>query len=198
MTSSLPSWPQIKQKGKQLAAAARPAPLVTPEGKPIPEAVTPHPEGRAPYIPYRGPNVHGGPNITQSAFGPTEQYGDGSVDVEWNVPEAPDHVVPVRIIQDAKEQITNFRAGQTPTGDNAQMIFNRMRNRTELKIKNLAATGGNACWIGADESIGPMNGYRLDPGEVLTLTSTEDVWAINVTPGAPVTLSWILHYTQAA
>lgn len=198
MTSSLPSWPQIKQRGRQIVAAAKPAPIVTPEGKPVPAPVPTHSESRSPFLPYRGPNVHGGPDVTQSAFQTADHYGDGSVDVEWNEPEAPDHIVPVRIITDSKEQITNFRAGQIPTGDNAQMIFNRMRNRKELKIKNLAASGGNSCWIGADESISAMNGYRLDPGETLTLTSTEDVWAINAVAGSPVILSWILHYTQEA
>lgn len=193
----LPSWPQVRLRGKQIAAALAP-PITTPEGKPVAPAVDPIPEGRSPYIPYRGPNVHGGPNTTQAAYSEPEHYGDGSVAVHWNPPEAPDHIVPVRIIADAKEQITNFRTGQIPTGDNAQMIVNRNRGRTNLKLKNLSAAGGNACWIGSDESVNSMSGYRLDGGQELTLSSTEDVWAINVVPGAPVILSFLIEYTQQA
>jgi hypothetical protein len=188
------SWPQLRQRGQQLVATLRP-PITTPEGEPIPDALVPHAEGRAASIPYRGMQVHGGPHPEAQAYVTDNDYLDTDVNVVWNEPEEK-HIVDVRVIQDSGEQITNFRAGQFPTGDNAQMIFNRNRSRTSLKIKNLSATGGNSCWIGADESVNAMNGYRLDPGETLELQSTEDVWAINAAPGAPVMLSFLMHYTQ--
>lgn len=190
---TLPSYSQVKQAAQQVGAAFKPVPVraVTPEGEVLAEPTPPQREGRGPNIPYRGTNVHGGPDqvgeVTDNVYG-------NYVDVEYEAEPEPDHVVTVRIASNDSEITTNFRSGQTFAGVAPQMLFNRMRNRTELKIKNI---GTDRVWIGHDESLNAMNGYPLDANAEITISSTEDIWALCST-GNGCTLAFIMTYTQEA
>lgn len=181
----LPSYAQVRDKARQVMAGTSVDPVPTAEtdiyGNPVEHDIDPVPEGRPPFIPYRGEQWHG--LDPQTITTDPQNYGDGTVDVVYDADPAPDHVLNVRVVRDSKEEISAFRVSQTSIGPNATAIMSRQRNRTKLKIRHLGTSApvNVRVWIGHNESVNAFNGFPLDPGESLEMTSTEIVYAVSST-----------------
>lgn len=201
---ALPSFSQLREAMVKATKGAGfqfqtppPPPPVDPEGKKIPAPLEPHEEGRQRYNPYRGGEFHGvapGKPIEQDAEG----YGSGTIDVVWDETPPGGTVIDVRVISDDAEQLHAWRVNQyvaPPAGNPPVNIANRMRNRTKLQIKNMSATDG--LWIGPDPELTAFNGYFIDPGDEVPLSSTEAVYALGNGPNlVPVCLMY--EFTQEA
>lgn len=178
----LPSKAQMRERA-QRAAASLTGTTVTPDkdaaGKDKPLPITPHMEGRGNNNPYRGQQMHG---VAPGAeWEPVTEFGNGTIDVVWDHNDPDEHVVPVRIVADADEQIKTWRTGQSQapgTGNSPAPILPRNRQRTKATIKNTTSTG-QTLWIGRDVNVNPFSGYPLAAAEVLAFEHTETVYAIS-------------------
>jgi hypothetical protein len=202
---ALPSWPQFRealQKSLRGAGTAYqtppPPPPQTPEGKDIPEPVDPQTEGRQRYFAYRGTETHGVESPDPTLFEDAEGYGAGTIDVVYDETPKGGTVLDVRVIADDAEQLQSWLANQfvaPPAGNPPQMIVSRQRNRTALKVKNMSPT--DSVWLGPDANVSAFASYRLDPGEDLTLSSTEAVFALANGPNL-VPVCVLSEFTQPA
>lgn len=149
-------------------------------GQPKPPPVEPVEEGTTPYNPYRGTEFHGVPSehpFREDAEG----YTDGTIPLRYDdSPPDSGPVIPVRVISDAKEQISIWRVNQrfaTVSPGPAAQVANRNRARTKLTVENISATYG--CWIGPDTTVSAVTGYYLGPGAKQDFTTTEEVYAVS-------------------
>jgi hypothetical protein len=128
-----------------------------------------------------------------------EGYTGGTVDVHED--DSTEHVLPVYVVPNPKgenrETITAFRATQMvaqPAGNgNPVQLAPRNRLRTKLQLSNAAAADG--CWISHTPSVNASNGYFLAPGKDVTLSTTEEVYAVSAT-ATPVPVSVLTEFTQ--
>jgi hypothetical protein len=195
----LPSWPQVREAVQKGIARTQPPP--PPEqfrdepGDVDPSAIEPTMEGQQSFLPYRGTENHGVPFGSMTDGGP-QGFNDGSVAVVYDEPPPPDHVVIVRLVTDAKEEIKAFRTDQSSAGGFPQAIVNRQRQRTSLKIKHLGGNGTPRVWLGEGPELTAMNGYPLDSGGEITISSTEAVYAVSNDPLINVPLAIWVDFTQ--
>lgn len=202
---AMPSWPELRealQKTLRGAGTAYqtppPPPPETPEGAPIPEPVEPHTEGRQRYLPYRGTEFHGVESPDPTMREDAEGYGAGTVDVVYDESPKGGTILDVRVIADDAEQLQSWFANQftaPPAGNPPQQIVSRQRSRTALTIKNMSNT--DAVWLGPDASVSAFASYRLDPGQDLSLSSTEAVYALANGPNL-VPVCVLMEFTQKA
>lgn len=198
----LPSAAQVRSAAIKFlgVASTQTPPLSVPvdqEGAAGVDAIDPRMEGHQAYFDYRGVETHGVPSPDYQ-HEDAEGYGPGHVDVIYDEKPKGGSVIDVRVIEDSAEQIAAWRGAQTvapAAGGAALDIVNRMRNRTKLTLTNNHPTDG--VWLGDGPSVSAYNGYYLMPGKDLTLSSTEQVFAISNTANA-IPISVLTEYTQEA
>jgi hypothetical protein len=179
-----------KGAGAQFQTPPPPAP-VNPEGETIPAPQDPQEEGRQRYLAYRGIETHGVIATDSTMVPDAEGYGPGTVDVVYD--ETPKGGATI----DA-EQLHAWRVNQLTApaaGNPAQQIASRARNRTKLQIKNMSPTDG--LWIGPAAELTAFNGYLIDAGDEVTLSSTEQVFALANGPNM-VAVCVLTEFTQVA
>ena len=192
----LPSFAQLRDATKKFVANTRlpgeaPTPFYDDPNDNDPDAIPPVMEGRGQFIPYRGTETHGVALGEMTDSGP-QGYGDGSVAVMYDAEPPKDHVVSVRIVTDAKEEIKAFRTDRTYASSVVTAIVNRNRQRTSVKIKNI---GGGVVLIGHDTTLNAMNGYPLADGAETSFTSTEAIYAVSQ-DGTTRELAILTDFTQ--
>lgn len=202
---ALPSFGQVREavvratRGAGFSVTTTPPPLPeTAEGEPIAAPSDPVMEGRQPYFPYRGTETHGVVSPDPTVLEDAEGYGPGTVDVIYDESPKGGTVIDVRVISDSAEQLAAWRVNQftAPAVGNPPIgIASRQRNRTKLEIKNLSDVVG--VWIGPEAELSAFNGYYLGPGEDVTLSSTEPVYALANGPD-PVAVCLLSEFTQEA
>lgn len=146
--------------------------------------------------PYRGSNTHG---VDPSYFGtdvPDDQWEGGVVELaEPSEPEpAP---TPVRIVNEASSEISDWRSGQSSVGLDRVRIVGANPKRTSVKIKNNSTN--KAIYVGRN-TVTSYSGYPVAPaGGEFTLNSTEDIWAIAValedTTNNPISVAIVEEFT---
>jgi hypothetical protein len=167
-----------------------------PEG--IPEYIVPAPHGFGGVnFPYRGQQDHGVPP-TETAIGSPDDYEGGSVEVSYEKPEEDIAPVPVRIVDTAAHEFTQWRAFQAFANASPTRVVNRKEGRDRVTIKNVGIGGPGTVWIGPDSNVSSMSGFRLDGnGDSVTLQGEAEVWAISDDPQNPVPLCIITEFSTA-
>lgn len=129
-------------------------------------------------FPYRGMESHGvAPNQEPPAY----------IDDQWpEDTEAPHYEpgptdydpLPVKIVQESSQERSMFRTNQMPVAANQPTpILSRQDARDKVTIR-VPASLTNPIFIGPDENVNVITGYRIDAGGEITLKTTEEVWAI--------------------
>lgn len=207
----LPSFAQIRSRA--LRAGIIPAtdtpldPPVDQEGRNIPDDMDPIAEGRGPFLPYRGTEMHGVP-APPPGREDAEGYTGGTVNVHYREDDdgKPEHVLPVRIVEGESSAVTftAFRVDQfIVPSDRVIMIVPRLRTRKKLIIRNMNQ-GGNRVWIGptaeiassgiAGGAVHATGAFPVMGNSREDFTTTEAMYAIaagpNLDGSAQVVMYW--------
>lgn len=145
------------------------------EGPP-PEAVKPLEEHyTGDVFPYRGTENHG-VNPLFSIPVPDDEWEGGSVPVDVDYKEEEPEPQKVIIVRQGRTEILEFRTFHTVANANPTLAISSMLKRQVTKIKNI---GTAAIWIGHNESVSALSGYKLDANAEFTTNSTTDIWMIS-------------------
>lgn len=134
--------------------------------------------GGGPVFPYRGTQTHGvEPQTEQAAVGSPENDEGGAVEFDYVAPVEDAAPVPVRIVDTAAHEYSDWRANQSFANPSPNRVVNRKEGRKSLTIKNI---GTVHVWVGPDSNVSPMAGYRVDSGGgTFTLDGEAEVWAVS-------------------
>jgi hypothetical protein len=139
------------------------------------EPVEEHVKGTV--FPYRGMENHGVQPLDVDYD--TQKY---AVD-EREFDEHPEYLsedvvaepIPVRVVQEFAHVRKEIRTRQMPVTDVIQIV-NRNDARSRIWIKNIGGT--NAVFIGNDNNVSAVTGFKLSAGDVLEgVVTTEDIYA---------------------
>ena len=158
---------------------------------------TPIPDNPAPlYVPYRGTEQHGVPFGSDIPLPPEDVEG-GKVNTTGYVPPTEDIApVPVRIVEEAVHEYSQWRAYQTYATDTVSRVVPRKERRQTVKIRNVSAS--DRVWIGHDNGVSPISGFPLNGGAAEELTGEGEVWAVADTGVVtPVQLAVLLQFSTA-
>jgi hypothetical protein len=167
-----------------------------PEG--VPQYIVPAPHGFGGVnFPYRGQQDHGVPP-TETAIGSPDDYEGGSVEVSYEKPEEDIAPVPVRIVDTAAHEFTQWRAFQAFASGAPTMVVNRKEGRDRVTIKNVGSGTDTNVWVGPDSNVSKMSGFRLEPdGGSVSLQGEAEVWAVSDDPTKTVQLCIITEFSTA-
>jgi hypothetical protein len=166
------------------------------------EEVTPPVSYRAPtpeessqlYLPYRGSQFHG-VDPGRIAVVADEDTEGGKVVTGYFEPGDEDiNPVPVRIVETAAHEFSEWRAYQSYAGAAPTMVVNAKSGRQNCKLRNLSAT--IRVWLGPANTVTAITGYPLDAGAEISFTGEAAVWAIS-NDGSTVTLAVLTEFSTA-
>lgn len=155
-----------------------PNPLMTNKGKTRTQEVQKHEPVIEQFAgennPYRGTNDHGVPVKVNP---PEMPDWDNPEIVEYEAEERLPEPVPVRIVSESAKELRKWRHTNEFVDSTQRRIVGAWDKRTTLKIAN---QGPATVFIAPDSNVSAMNGYPLAAGKDISLTTTDDVWAIVV------------------
>jgi hypothetical protein len=130
-------------------------------------------------LPYRGVEYHGVDPGKVMPVEDTDSEG-GSVVTDYFVQGTDDiDPVPVRIVESATHEYSQWRAWQVSVPTVSPVLVGGLKNgRKTLKVRSLAASGGNRIWVGPDSNVSAVTGYPIDPGAEMAFSGEAPVWAI--------------------
>jgi hypothetical protein len=169
----------------------------TPEA--IPQYVQPAPDRYGGVnFPYRGQQTHG-VEPTDTAVGSPDDYEGGSVEVAYEAPEDDVPPVPVRIVETAAHEYTQFRAIQAFANPAPTLVLSRKEGRERVTVKNIDSSTGTHVWVGPDSNVSKMSGFRVekDGGSVTLERCESEIWAIADDPLKVVPLCIIFEFSTA-
>lgn len=144
-------------------------------------------------FPYRGTETHGVNPLYDAPPSP-EAWEGGMVEIDTSrLDEEPEKVIPVRIVAESTEEHESWSTQQYWVGNNPTQLAGRNTRRTALKIKNLSDTV--VIYVGPNEmSTRASLGYPVDPGEIFSLTGSDQLWAVSATSDQ-VLVAVFMEYT---
>jgi hypothetical protein len=158
-------------------------------------AIVPVPEEYEGFnLPYRGIETHGvEPNAEPREF---QGYAEGR-EVEYESPQPPTDVVPVRIVEtgNTRELRKSRFYHEYATVNNARPVVGFDDSRSKVTIRNLGAT---RVWIGdSAETASTMHGTPLDEHEKLESTTQDTLFALSGHAADSMELSIMVEYSIA-
>lgn len=159
---------------------------------------TPIPDNLAPkYVPYLGSEQHGVPFGSDIPLPPEDVEGGKVVAGDYYAPPTEDVTpVPVRIVEEATHEYSQWRAYQTYATGVVSRVVPRKERRQSVKIRNVSAS--DRVWIGHDNGVTPISGYPLNGGAAEELTGEGEIWAVADTGVVnPVQLAVLLQFSTA-
>jgi hypothetical protein len=170
------------------------------EVTPLPTYRTPIPDNIAPqYLPYRGTEQHGVPFGSEMAPLVEDVEGGKVATGDFYAPPTEDVApVPVRIVEEAAHEFSQWRAYQTYVTTTVSRVVPRKEKRQNVTIRNVSTATTDRIWIGHDNGVTALSGYPLDAGADQSLTGEGEIWAV-ADSGAvsPVRLSVLLEFSTA-
>lgn len=148
----------------------------TPE--PLPSYIQPAPERYGGVnFPYRGQQTHG-VEPTDTAVGSPDDYEGGSIEVAYQAPEDDIPPVPVRIVDTAAHEYTQWRATQAFANPSPTLVVSRKEGRERVTLKNIGTVN---VWIGPDSNVSKMSGFRVEAngGSVTFERCEAEIWAVS-------------------
>jgi hypothetical protein len=104
--------------------------------------------------------------------------------------------VPVRIVEEATHEYSQWRAYQTFVTGTVSRVVPRKERRQRVTIQNVSTS--DRVWIGHDNGVTPISGYPLGGGRDVELTGEGEVWAVADTAVVnPVQLAVLLEFSTA-
>ena len=139
--------------------------------KPIPEEYEGH------NFPYRGTETHGVDPLYDVPV-PADQWEGGSITVNVDhEKQAPQTVVPVRIVNQGPREIKEWRAFRVYAGANPSILVGKFDARESFTIRNLSPD--KKIYLGGDLQVSRGQGYPVDPGAVFSIDCDTEVWGIS-------------------
>ncbi len=152
--------------------------------------VTPVPDKVAGTVfPYRGTEQHGVQANQEPPAYLDDQWPEDSEAPHYVQGPTEEDPLPGKIVQESSSERMMFRTNQMPVSTTEpKPIVDRLDSRRNVTVKN--PTGGNDVWISPDENVNAVSGFLLEPGEQVTLRTTEQIWAITETAQTTVHVLW--------
>ena len=157
---------------------------------------TPIPDNLAPlYVPYRGTEQHGVAFGSQIPLADEDVEGGKVVADNYYAPPTEDVApVPVRIVEEATHEYSQWRAFQTFVTGTVSRVVPRKERRQLVKIRNVSAS--DRVWIGHDNGVTPISGFPLNGGAAEELTGEGEIWAVADTAVVnPVQIAVLLQFS---
>ena len=149
------------------------------------------------YVPYRGTEQHGVP--FGSGIPPAEEdvAGGKVVTEDYYAPPTEDVApVPVRIVEEAAHEYSQWRAYQTVVTGTVSRVVPRKERRQRVTIRNISTS--DRVWIGHDNGVTALSGFPLGGNTDVELTGEGEVWAVADTGVVnPVQIAVLLEFSTA-
>lgn len=149
------------------------------EPEAFPQGMIPVPENYGLTVfPYRGQETHG-VDPTAMPERPAEDTEGGKVEIEYVPPQDDPPPVPVRIVDTATHEFSQWRAVQNFAGAGSPTrILDRKEGRKSATVQNM---GDQPIFVGPDSTVSNISGYRLAAGATFSLEAEAEVWAVSST-----------------
>lgn len=127
---------------------------------------------------WRGTELHGVPTEHNSKAVEYGNHNAENADVVTKYAEPPNLAdpVPVVVVNEYSREQRRFRTAQFSLRDRAQQIVGAHERRSSVRIRNMETV--NKVFVGTDASMSVIVGYRLDPGQELSLKTETEVFAM--------------------
>lgn len=141
-------------------------------------------------FPYRGQEMHGVAPVDD----PWQRGDDEHEFADNPAPSVVDpepEPVPVRIVRgNTAREIRSWNATQMMADGTPRQLIGRNQSRTKVHVKNLSAEV--AVYIGRQNTTNYMSGYPIDPGQSISLESTDEIFGVtgDTTKTALIALMW--------